>query len=149
MRRMTAVTVGAVVILASGGARALMPPMTEEQLTVRSNIIVEAEVHAMRCTGEFETNRCFSSVGYEAELDVKRTLKGEHFKRLKLLFMHTIYNEGCVGSPDTIHYVDEGGTYYLQCRGDRCRLTNWNGVRYERHGTKRLPKCEEEIDDQK
>jgi|GEM_PF-3706446 len=135
------VAIIAAVLLLPQTTRALMPPLTPEELQGESNQIVKGRILDVVCTGEHEENRCAKLTGYKATLKVSKTIKGKRYKKLHLRFMKYDFKEGCVGSPDTVHYPGEEALYYLRCREDSCRLTHWNGIKYKSHGDISLPKC--------
>jgi len=122
-------------------ANALMPPLSPEELQKESNQIVRGKVLDVVCTGKQEENRCVKLTGYKATLKVSKTIKGKRYKKLKLNFKKYDFKEGCVGSPDTVHYPGEEALYYLRCKENSCRLTHWNGVEYKFRGDRSLPKC--------
>jgi len=140
---MVLVTSLVILIICESSLLALSSPVERIELAARSNNIVYGEIVEVVCTGEFEKSKCVDRTGYLASLKVKRTVKGTRYRRLYIRFMKSRFKEGCLGSPDEVHIVGELGLYYLQCRGDQCRLTHWNGVEYENRGYKPLPTCKE------
>jgi len=131
----------AAALLLPQAANALMPPLNSEELKKESNQIVRGKVLDVACTGKQEENRCATLTGYKATLEVTKTIKGKRYKDLELRFKKYDFKDGCVGSPDTVHYPGEEGLYYLRCREDHCRLTHWNGVQYKSRGSRSLPNC--------
>lgn len=123
-------------------AFALMPPMEMNDLRRESTNIVSARVLDVKCTGEFEDNACVRKTGYVAKLKVLKTFKGERLGEFELRFKRYEFKDGCVGSPDTVHYPGEEARYYLSCKGEVCFLTHWNGITYTSRGSGKLPACE-------
>ncbi len=115
--------------------------MDPDELKQTSTNIVVGTVTAIDCTGEHEESPCASKTGYVAKLAVKRDVKGKSPKEIDLRFKKYEFQDGCVGSPDTIHYPGERALYYLQCKGASCRLTHWNGIEYRKRGDGKLPDC--------
>jgi len=122
-------------------ANALMPPLNPQELKSESNVIVEGKVSDVICTGKNEKNRCAKLTGYRATLEVLKTIKGKRYNQLQLNFKKYDFKDGCVGSPDTVHYPGEQALYYLRCRENRCHLTHWNGIKYQSKGKRQIPKC--------
>ena len=119
-------------------AHALMPPLSPEELRQESNQIVRGKILDVVCTGEHKENRCAKLTGYRATIEVTKTIKGKRYKKLYLRFKKYDFKEGCVGSPDTVHYPGEEALYYLRCTKDRCRLTHWNGIIYKSRGDRTI-----------
>lgn len=128
-------------LLLPQAANALMPPLSPQELKSESNQIVEGKILNVVCTGAHEENRCATLTGYKATLEVSKTIKGKRYKNLELNFKKYDFKEGCVGSPDTIHYPGEEALYYLECSENNCRLTHWNGIQYKSKGKRSLPRC--------
>jgi hypothetical protein len=122
-------------------AHALMPPLSQKELKAESNQIVRGKILDVVCTGDNEETHCAKLTGYKATLQVTKTIKGTPYKKLALRFKNYDFKEGCVGSPDAVHYPGEEGLYYLQCTKDKCRLTHWNGITHTSRGKGPLPKC--------
>lgn len=120
-----------VLVVFSGLAQALMPPMSPEDLVQESNLIVDGEILKVYSAGPKEENKCSINVPHKAMLQVLKTVKGTEFKAVVVKFTKTHYKDGCVGSPDHVHFVGEKGRFHLSCQLDECRLTHWNGVKNE------------------
>lgn len=142
MKRLLQITaVLALVVAAPATPWALMPPMEPAELKGESTDIVRGKVVSVECTGEYEENPCASKTGYVAKLAVKKNIKGKAPKVVDLRFKKYEFKEGCVGSPDTLHYPGEEALYYLRCKESSCRLTHWNGIEDLRRGDGNLPDC--------
>ena len=65
-----------IVLLVPLNAFALLPPMTEEELTANSNTIVKGKIMKVECTGKFKETGCARLTGYKALMKVNETIKG-------------------------------------------------------------------------
>lgn len=126
------IVIAGLLVLHVSSALALMPPMSEKELKERSNTIVMGHVTLVKKTGEFIKGRCADKTGKIATLMVDKTIKGSPPKEFKIHFFDYNFKEGCVGSPDRVHYKGEKGKYYLKCIESKCRLTHWNGFEKEK-----------------
>lgn len=130
-----------IILLLPMPALALMPPLTEKELKNESNTIVKGKIIKIACTGKFKDTGCANLTGYKASLKVNEVLKGKKLENLNLFFNKYKFKNGCVGSPDAVHYEGEEALYYLKCKKENCHLTHWNGIDYIEKGTASLPKC--------
>lgn len=126
----------------------LMPPLTDEELKSQTNVIVDGEVTNVACTGfKDATHECATLTGYRAKLKLLKIHKqGPLVKKVgdtvDLVFNKYDFKDGCVGSPDTLHYQGEQAKYFLVCTAEsNCRLTHWNGIEIKKEGNQPLPSC--------
>lgn len=119
----------------SFSAWALIPPLSENELKQEANLIVEGHVVQIQKFEKPFKDRCYKWQKYVADFEVRKTLKGQSPKIIKIYyqsFVKDIAYPPCVGG-ETSYYLSTGSSYKLyladSVHGEGSyHFINWSGV---------------------
>ncbi len=114
---------------------ALIPPLSEDELTKEASLIVEGRVIANEKFEKPFKDRCYQWQKFVADFEVSKTLKGKSAKIIKIYYqsyVKDITNPPCVGG-DTSYWLSTGAPYKLyladSIHGEGAyHFINWSGV---------------------
>lgn len=116
-------------------AWALIPPLSEAELTKEASLIVEGQVIAVEKFEKPFKDRCYKWQKFVADFEISKTLKGKSPKVIKIYYQNMvkdIANPPCVGG-ETSYWLSTGATYKLyladSIHGEGAyHFINWSGV---------------------
>ena len=125
----------ALILALSQFAVAKIPPLEEEDLQDRADLIIIGEVVSVTAVGEVEHDHCYGWQRYEAQVKVEKTFKGDSDETILLVYSTRVVNdEGCVGGRDSYSFStgDRNKMYLQRSQGEDKRVVygffNWAGL---------------------
>ena len=115
-------------------ALAATPPMSDEQLEARADLIITGKVYVVEKDGEVIMDHCYMWQSWSAIFAVDDTIKGKVRKTVTIRYNERIGDADpshrCVGGDDSFS-LQAGKRYklYLRTEGDEARPFHRNGVK--------------------
>lgn len=108
-------------VLFAGWALAKLPPISLDEATRQSNVIVDGEVVGLEAASSKSEDDCGSSQDFIATVKIQKVLKGNYQNSLKLYYTKRVLNDECTGHEYLGYFLNEKTRFHLFCKDpDHC-----------------------------